>query len=130
MRPLTAGELTSLRSAYDGTLLDTCQLLSWGGTARDDHNQPAPAWQLLLTTSCGFQSGATGEVLDGTEVVTVDATLRLPLALEGSLGSRDRVRVTHRHGEVLAAPLTFSIVGEPLRGPAGLVVHLQRVTEA
>lgn len=80
---------------------------------------------------CGFRQGGqasagTSEVMEGTEVVTADAVLRLPI--DTVITSIDRVAVTKRAN--VPVPLqAYGVLGQPARGPTALVVELELVTD-
>jgi len=58
-------------------------------------------------------------------VINYDATIRLPIASTPS--TKDRVKVTKRFGEALAAALVYNIVGPIQRGPSGVRLLLKKI---
>jgi hypothetical protein len=132
MRPPTAGQLSHLQAANVAAMWDTCVRVVYDGTATDTYGHPTPVWTSGAILACGLDnlvgmSSARREVMIGTQVVVIDARLRLPI--DTTLDHRDRIRITHRHGVALSTPEVYEIMGEPARGPSGLVVDLRTVTD-
>jgi hypothetical protein len=75
------------------------------------------------TISCGVDHKTATESLNG-EVVGTEVILRLPI--ETQICQVDRVRITHRHG-LLVAEDDYELLGQPMRGPSGLVVRVKKV---
>lgn len=123
----STAELASLQTAQEGHMMDTCVRLVYTPGVADAYGKPAESWVDGATLSCGFYPGRSSEVMHWTEVVLSEAQIRLPITT--SLNNRDRLRVTHRHGVAITAE-TYEIVGQPLRGPSGLLLNLRKVTES
>lgn len=103
---------------------DTCivQVYSVGST--DDYGNPVAAYADGSAVACGLRLLRPDEVQASGEVATIEAELRLPLAT--AVKPLDRIKLTHRYGEVLSAAEVFEVVGPVKRGPSGLVVRLAR----
>lgn len=129
MTAFSNAQLSRMQATQQAHLMDTCQVLLRLPGTTDDYGYPAKSWEASITTSCGFKPVSPKEALGQTEVPLFDATLRLPIALYGTVTNLDRIKVTYRHGVALASPETFAIVGQPARGPSGLVVKLKRITD-
>jgi len=122
----STSELAGLQSAQDAHMMDTCVRLVYTLGATDSHGKQAESWVVGATIDCGFYPGRSTEVMHWTEVVLTEAQIRLPISTV--LNNRDRLRITHKHGVAITAE-TYEIVGQPLRGPSGLLLNLRRVTE-
>lgn len=124
----TAAELTSMRAAQTGHMMDTAYLQVYSETF-NSFGEPTNGgtWTESATaTDCGLDMRPGSERHGTTQtVLTYDATMRLPITATPSV--RDRYRVTARFGEALATPLVFSIVGPIQRGPSGVRLLLRRV---
>ena len=127
MRAFTSDELERMQAAQGDAMQDTCVRLAYGSSSTDDYGMPVATYTAGEAMSCGFDPTAKEEAMDGTQVVMTDAKLRLPIGT--TLDHRDRIRITHRFGVALASPPTFEIIGEPERGPSGLVLNLRLVTD-
>lgn len=127
MNPLSARELACMRAQQVSSLFDTCVRMLYSESGRDRYNKPIAAYAAQAAQACGFNATAHREVMDGAQVVISDAVLRL--AITATVDRRDRFKITHRHGEALAAPPTYEIIGDPARGPSGLVLLLRLVTD-
>ena len=127
MRAFTNSELSAMRQTQTSAMMDTCVVLIHGSGAIDAYGNPSAGYSEGSPVRCGYHPGSSREVQQGNETVLVDATLRLPVGTV--INSRDRVRLTHRFGEVLATPLLFDVMGQPAQGPSGLLVNLRRVTD-
>lgn len=133
MSGLTSSTLASLRASFADTLLDTCVHQTRTET-RNSLGEMVPGdWADQQTYRCGLNLNpsprASREIrgADGT-VTESDAEIRLPLAALGVIGIKDRLKITHRTGEALAAPLYFDVEGEVRPGPLGCVASLRRAT--
>jgi len=123
---LSAAELASMRAAQADHMNDTCVIRVYGSTT-DENNMPKPAYTAGAPMACGFRARTPREVLQRAEVAMSDGDVRLPVGT--TLDRRSRIRITHRHGQALSPAQDYEIVGEPLRGPSGLVVLLKRSTD-
>lgn len=127
MLPFSVSEPESFQDTQESAMHDTCHILTATATVASRYGKKVVSYAPGLPSPCGFQQGAgTNEVLDGANVVLVDAILRLPINTR--ITSIDRVRVTYRYG-VAISPETYSVIGQPARGPSALVVKLERVTD-
>lgn len=109
-------------------MMDTCIVLTYGAGATDTYGMPAVTYVGGLAIPCGFDAGrARKEAMERGEVPLADGVLRLPIAT--AVEPSDRIRITHRHGELLTEPETYELVSIPQRGPTALVCMLKRVTE-
>lgn len=129
MRTLTATELERMRSTQESSYQDACVLLRYSSDDAGDFNLGDDDWadDPDGEIACGFAPARSKEVQEEGEVVIKPAMLRLPV--DTTIDRRDRVRLTKRHGEALAESVEYEIVGEPQRGPSGLVLGLQKVTD-
>jgi hypothetical protein len=130
MLPLFTGELATFQGTQAAAMHDTCVILTSVITT-NRYGKPVETFTTGPAIPCGFRQGGqasagTNEVMEGTEVVTADAVLRLPITT--TITSRDRVAVTHRYG--VAVPLqAYGVLGQPARGPSALVVELELITD-
>jgi len=125
LRALSKGELGRMRLTQNSAMLDTCVLMIYAEASRDEYNKPTYAYTDGKTVPCGL-SFRTTERMGQAQVAAGDAVLRLPIGTE--ITRLDRLKVTKRHGEPIT-PITFDIIGEPQRGPSGLVLTLLKVTD-
>lgn len=115
------------RRTQEGAMMDTCVIMAFADGAINDYGNPSNVYTDGSPTICGYKPTGTREVQQGNETVLIDAELRLPIATV--IKPTDQVRLIKRFGESITA-LTFAVVGQPARGPSGLVVKLARVTDA
>lgn len=130
MNTLSARELSRMRDASESAMFDFCIISRYLPDAVDEFNIPADNWEDdEEETICGFKIAQKKEAMDETEVVMIDAVLRLPHDTE--FGRRDRVRLTYRLGEFIlrADQEIFRIVGQPVHGHSAIVLNLVRDTE-
>lgn len=124
MRPFSPGELTRLRSTQESAMMDTCKILAYSAGSRSDlGSYPGPVYTPGAALACGYTPGGRELELDDKTLLVTDGALRLPIGT--TVAHHDRVQLTHRHGEALANPLTFEIVGPIKRGPSGLMIDLR-----
>jgi hypothetical protein len=122
----SAAELSSMRTAQDGHMLDTGNLQPVS-TSADTFGQVVESWPTdSASIACGLDM-RPGSERHGKEktVIEYDATVRLPIGTTFDL--RDKFRVTKRFGETLSTALVFEIVAPLQRGPSGIRVALRRV---
>jgi len=127
MREFDAEELSRMRLHQDGAMQDVCVPMTMTGGDGDDYNIPIVAYADGASLACGLRMVRPDEAMGEAEVALFEAELRLPV--DTDISHLDRVRVTHRYGEVLETPLTFELAGKPRRGPSGLVLRLRLVTK-
>lgn len=104
-----------LRQADEALMLDICVRLAPTVTRNADNQETGEDWLPADPPDvfpCSFQPGGTTE--SGTNIVITTPILRLPLAAANAFTSRDRVRITHRGGVLLATPLEYGIDGDPI----------------
>ena len=121
----TTQDLTALRHAQDGHMMDTGNVQPISVTG-DTFGQQVESWPTnSAAIVCGLDM-RPGSERHGVDKVLVeyDATVRLPVGTTVDL--RDRFRVTKRHDETLSTPLVFDIVSPIQRGPSGVRLMLRR----
>ena len=104
---------------------DRCRILRWSGTL-DAIGATVVTWTPDADeVRCGLGWAPRREAPD-TDKTTVrgDYVLRLPSGTV--IDARDRVQITTRFGEPLAAPEVYDVDGDPAVGPSGIVVGLVR----
>lgn len=127
MRQFTTTELSRMQATQQSAMQDTCQHLARTTTA-DSFGLPSETFTAALSYACGFEPVSKDEAMEQTEVPMVDARLRLPLSVESVIASVDRLKLTKRFGISLTPQPVFEIIGQPERGPSGLVYNLRRLT--
>jgi len=131
MSMLAADDLVMMRADQAQSLWDTCRVLAYTPGTTDEYGMPEPASYVRGDAiSCGLDMTGRrmqSEGMGSTQVSLADAVLRL--ALDTTLDNRDRIEITDRFGEALGTPLVYEVVGEPERGPSGLVVLLKLATD-
>ena len=130
MRTLSARELSRMRDSAEESMFDLCIISRYLPDVTDDFNIGADNWaDDPEEVICGFKIAKNTEAMDESEVVMIDAELRLPFDVE--FGRRDRIRLTYRLGEFIAVDdqLTFRMVGEPVHGHSAIVLKLVKDTE-
>lgn len=124
MNEFSSTELDRMRDTQDAAMQDACDLLIYGVTGMDSHGMPIEGYVLQATSACGLDLRASREMLNA-EMHVYDARLRLPIGTV--ISNVDRVRVTHRFGEMQETPIEFDLIGEVRKGPSGLLVNLRNV---
>lgn len=119
-------DLTGMRTAQVAHMMDTCVFQACVETG-DTFRELVLSWPVDgAEIACGLDM-KPGSERHGTETTALrwDATLRLPIT--AAPDAKDRVKITKRYGEALAAPLVYDIVGPIQRGPSGIRLLLRRV---
>jgi hypothetical protein len=128
MTMLATDDIALMRADQALSRWDTCRRLVYTAGATNAYGMPEPPTYVRGDAiTCGLDMNSTNEVMIGTQVIIADASLRLLVTT--TLDNRDRIEITQRFGEVVAAPLVYEIIGEPERGPSGLVVNLRLATD-
>lgn len=127
MTKFSPAELARMELAQTGAMQDKCIIMVY--SAEDGDYGPSmdyPTYTAGDPVVCGYKP-TSKEVMDGSQVAMTDGKLRLPIGTDVS--HLDRIRLTHRFGVALSTPETFEILGQPERGPSGLVLNLRMVTD-
>lgn len=125
---LSAVDLANMRACQAAHMHDTCVILKYTKTS-DDYGLNKPLYTPGWTAACGLELVAPSEKQNASFVPTIDARLRLSIALADKLDSKDRIKITHRYGEALTTPQVFEIVGVLRRGSTGFYLDLKAVTD-
>ena len=128
MRAFTTDELSRMQSTQESAMMDTCQVVRRMESGTDDYGYPIEAYEIVWTGECGFDASSNKEVMESGQVAVIDAQIRLPISIQEDFDNLDRIKITYRHGVEDESPQTFEMIGEPERGPSGLVVNLRLVT--
>lgn len=123
---LSEAAMGNLRRIGGTGLVDTCQRLVYAaGTGDYGHGKPTHTPGSSM--ACLFKPRPESDANDAAGVLMVDADLWL--ARGATLEPNDRVKVTHLHGDAVASPQTFAIVGGPVLGKTLLHAELRLVTD-
>ena len=129
MNPFTAADLAAMRAVQGSAMMDTCTLHVWAPTV-DDYGTEIAGYTDTAGIACGLDVTGTRQKeqrrADGT-IAILAAVLRLSIDDGAGLTAKDRITVTHRHGEALNPALAYGIDGAVERGPTGIVVRLVEV---
>lgn len=126
-----AAELAWMQSDQESAMMDTCVVLNYMDGATDGYGMPVRTWVEGVETACGYdgrrhvEQGVPGGT-PGAQAELTDGRIRLPI--DTVINIVDRIRVTHRFGVLQSSAIDYELVGEPRRGPSGLLVDVRRVT--
>jgi microcompartment protein CcmK/EutM len=129
MIPISDGELAGMQGTQVDAMPDTCQILRQEEVGVDPYGYPLKEYVVIYTGACGLDASDSEEVMEDTQVAVVDAKVRLPLSVQDDFDNLDRIRITHRFDVELDEPQVFSVIGDPERGPSGLVLELRLITD-
>ena len=80
MNTLSARELSRMRDDSESAMFDLCVISRYLPDGVDEFNIPTDNWEDdIEDTICGFKIAQKKEAMDETEVVIIDAVLRLSL---------------------------------------------------
>ena len=130
MRQFTADKLARLQSTQEASMQDTCIILN-SSTTEDDYNLPVETWNWNNGTEsiCGYKPTTKEEGQTDSQVAMFDAELRLPLSRDSLIASTTRIKITKRFGVTLSTQPVYKVISGAERGPSGLVVKLELVTD-
>lgn len=128
MQLLSDLALDYLRRVAVTGFVDTCQRLVPTAVAGDYGTSTGKSTYTADTTiACLFKPKLIPDEQGASAVEVVDADLYLPLT--ATLLPDDRVTITHLHGDAVAEPQTFAIVGGPVLGKTMLLAELSLITD-
>jgi hypothetical protein len=105
---INPADLDALSNDVTSLMLDRCVVLAWQAGAQDDRGMPIITYTPGTETPCSFRDTSRREAQGEAQAATVQATVKLPLAV--AVTTRDRIRLTWRYGRPLAAPEVFDIM--------------------
>lgn len=109
-------------------LMDTCVRLEFVAGSVDEYGLDKPeTYETAETLACLFRKPKPGEAMEQAEVAVNGGQLRL--ARGTTISARDRIRLTHLHGEALSPVQVYKIIGEPKQTYAGIVLILEMITD-
>lgn len=120
-------ELALMQAHQAYHMMDTCTVDVCTDAGADAFGNPNPSWVASDPIKCGLRMTAPDEGALNADAPLMDAQLRLPI--DTSISSKDRITITHRHGVPITPNETYMLIGEPKRGPSGLVCDLEIVTD-
>ena len=124
MRPFTTGELERMRAFSQAQMVDAGRVLRRTEGARDGRGQRAATFTPQDVIPCTFViTAATEQLSEATGAAITDAVVYVPL--DTPIGPLDRFQLTHRFGQALASPITYSVIGQPAPDVATLRVGLR-----
>lgn len=134
MRRFSVPEMGRMKVTQEGAMQDMCELLT-SSEVIDEYGVPQKTWSVEDTSICGLSHSSPNrytstegmqDAAGGTQVAMEIRSLRLPK--ETVISNFGRVKITHRFGELETNPTTYEIIGDPQKGPSGLLVQIERVT--
>lgn len=125
MNALTSGMVGRLQEIQEGHMMDSCKILAYSAT-EDEYNQKVPAFTAGTEIICGVNFTRSREIQQEAEVIKTDGVIRLPI--DTAVTGRDRIRITKRFG-VAVDEVDYEIIGDPRRGPSGLLADVVQVVE-
>jgi hypothetical protein len=123
---LSESTLDAMRRLHDSALFDTCvRMVYAAGTG--DYGYGSPTYTAGATLSCLVTTITQDEALGSTQVRAGDVNIRLPRGT--TLDHKDRLKVTHLHGDALPVAQTYEIVAGPQTLHTGVMVIGRLVTD-
>lgn len=122
---LPEAAMLNMRRIATAGFVDTCLRLVYT-TGTGDYGHGSPSYAEGDALACLFKPRPEPDALD-TAVPMVDADLYLPRTT--TLLPDDRVTITHLHGDAVASPQTFAIIGGPVIGKTLITAELALVTD-
>lgn len=109
MLPLTDGELESMREPQLDSMIDECVHVIYANTGDNPLGEPTEGYTDGVTMACSFAPISQREVSEGSDLVTLTATARVPMT--ATFKARDRFRLTKIAREALDTPQTYEVIG-------------------
>jgi len=120
-------EAQHLQDTQESSMFDRCVIYRYGDGVVNEYGEQTAVWTPDdESVECSFRAAKPLESTSNRTTVQLDAQIRLPAYT--TLDERDRVEVTHIHGEELAETILMGVVGNPKRSRTGLLAYLTRVT--
>ena len=126
MLPFPTSDLARMRTQQDAHMQDVAVVQTRDAGTVNSFGEMIYAYADGAAIACGLdmRPGSERHGPDNTRT-EYDATARLPIATV--IASKDRLKVTKRFGETLAAALIFEVLSPIQRGPSGIRVVLRRI---
>ena len=121
MTALSTSELADMQEAQEGHMMDTCILVQVIDSDDVDSMGHPLTGDVETESECGLDQTASKEWLNA-EARVYDAKIRLPI--DTDISNVDHLRITKRFG-VAVDELRYEFLGDPMRGPSGLVSNLR-----
>lgn len=118
--------INRLRLIHQTALQDTCVRLAHAPQPANAYGVPAAAYIEGDPLPCLFRAESRQETLAQSHVPAAQARLHLPV--NTVLAAADRIRLTHLHGEALAEPEVYEVVGPPRLTWVGVEAQLKLVS--
>jgi len=130
----TDGTIDQLRALHQTAMMDECELLKYTPGGPDPYGMPEPDnYTYLAILPCSYRPIRPGEALQGTDVPLLDALVSFDSTVEAvydiSLDDLDRIKITRLHGDLLAEPMVFEVVGALKRDNVAVIATLKKVTD-
>jgi len=107
------------------SMMDLCVRLKYTPQTNSDGREIEPTFPEAEPFKCGYQPKGSRDTKTG--LVLTDDRLRLPLNAADVFNSRDRIKITHRHGEELVEPIVRALQGDLKVGVSACLVALKGV---
>jgi len=140
MNQFTPAELAELQKTQNEAMQDRARVLHYMPGDVDAYGMPGAAtWVDIGETKCGVEyskpnfEAVLSQGAAATQVATSKLVIRLPLPTPNTpkVGKLDRIKPISRFGVPLSSEeqKIFEVKGEWRRGPSGLLVEIERVTD-
>jgi len=131
---ITDTTLQAMRQIHKTAMMDECEFLIYTPGGTDPYNMPEPDnYTYQATLPCSFKPLRSDEAMPETDVPMLDGTIAFDRTVEEQYGvtirNLDRLRLTRLHGDELAVPQLYDIVGEIQRDSLAIVVPIKNVTD-
>ena len=127
MTLINTTDLADIRADFELTLFDTCVIGAPTAGAFGAATVKASAFAYTADAiACGVKNVLPKESQDGAEATLADVVIRVPMGAVVATGNR--VKVTHRHAEALAAAEYYAVLGTPFNGLGFISLNCRRLT--
>lgn len=129
---LSTLELGQMQADNESYMMDTAIIMTRSDVV-DKYGQPIITWTPGTTIPCGFAASPFKfrsrelSVYGAEETSEILVRARVSLDYRDSLSTKDRLRLTHKLGVLLATAEDYDIQGFVEHGPSAMVVNLKRV---
>lgn len=114
-----------MRETAEETMRDRVVVLAYSGDTKTSYGRPKPRYTPGRTTHAGVRFVSGKQVNNGTEMVLVDAVIRLPLGT--AVSGDSRISITSIKGRKLDTPKLMEVIGQIADGETCIVVNAKEV---
>lgn len=114
-----------LSRLHTQAMMDTVTLMTYQAIDTDQYNQPVDQWVDWQEIQCKFRWLSSDEV----EASAINAVAEIETDNDTSIDSKNRIRLTHLHGDGYSEQPVFEIASGPQKHYIGTIYQVRYVND-